>query len=158
MPMIEEHGFVGNIWVRQNFMEKAGDAVGGHIHYHDHVSLLAKGKVSVQIDDGEPKEFVAPTFIVVRKEHKHRITALEDGTVWYCVFAMRDIYGDVTEIIDEANVPIYPEKGGVSKDNPPLWSMSAPDDYWDGKEINRGFSKSPSVGPTWVELDHDHGH
>lgn len=157
MSMIEEHGFVGNIWVRQNYMEKAGDTVGGHLHYHDHVSLLAKGKVAVQIDDGEPKEFTAPTFIVVRKEHKHRITALEDGTVWYCVFAMRDIYGDVTEIIDEANLPAYPERGDtVSKDNPPKWSFHAPDGYWDDKPIEREAAKSPDSGPTWVDLEHDH--
>lgn len=154
MPLIEEHGFVGNIWVRQNFMEKAGDVVGGHLHYHDHVSLLAKGKVAVQVDDGEPKEFVAPTFIVVRKEHKHKITALEDNTVWYCVFAMRDIYGDVTEIIDDANIPKYP--GEVSKDNPPIWSMSAPDGYWDNKPIEREPAKNPASGPTWVELEHKH--
>lgn len=103
--MIEELGFVGNIWVRQNYMEKAGDYVGGHAHVHDHISLLTSGKVNVVIDGGEPKEFTAPTFIVIKKGLRHQITALEDNTVWYCVFAMRDIHGDPTDIISEANMP-----------------------------------------------------
>lgn len=103
--MIEELGFVGNIWVRQNYMEKAGDILGGHAHTHDHVSLLTSGKVTVKVGDYEPKEFTAPTFIVIRKGLRHTITALEDNTVWYCVFAMRDIDGDPTEIVSEANLP-----------------------------------------------------
>lgn len=103
--MIEELGFVGNIWVRQNYMEKAGDVLGGHAHTHDHISLLTSGKVKVVVNGGEPKEFTAPTFIVIRKGLRHEITALVDGTVWYCVFAMRDIDGDTTEIVSEANLP-----------------------------------------------------
>lgn len=156
MPMIEEHGFVGNIWVRQNYMEKAGDVVGGHMHYHDHVSLLVKGKVSVQVDDESPKEFSAPTFIVVRKERRHRITALEDEVIWYCVFAMRDINGDVTDIIDEANMPIYGDNPTLYP-NPPVWSSAAPEDYWDNKVIERKTKPASLAGKTWVELEHSHG-
>lgn len=143
MSMVEEHGFVGNIWVRQNYMREAGDVVGGHMHYHDHVSLLVKGSVSVQIDDEPPKNFVAPTFIVVRKEHRHRITALEDDTIWYCVFAMRDINGDVADIVDPANLPNYPREAAAA----------APDGFWDGVEVERSV-KPASVGKTWVELEH----
>jgi hypothetical protein len=143
--MIEEHGFVGNIWVRQNYMQKAGDVVGGHMHYHDHVSLLVKGSVQVQINDEPPKDFVAPTFIVVRKEHRHKITALENDTIWYCVFAMRDIDGDVADIIDPANLPNYP----------PLAADAAPDNFWDGVPIER-LVKPASLGKTWVELEHSH--
>lgn len=145
MSMVEEHGFVGNVWVRQNYMQKAGDVVGGHMHYHDHVSLLVRGSVSVQIGDSEPKTFTAPTFIVVRKEHKHKITAMEDDTIWYCVFAMRDINGDVADIVDPANLPNYP---GTA-------SAAALDDYWEGKEIKRE-TKPASLGKTWVELEHSH--
>ena len=35
-----ELGFFGNIWVRQHFLEKAGDVIDGHKHHFDHVSLL----------------------------------------------------------------------------------------------------------------------
>lgn len=116
---IEELGFVGNVWVRQCWMEKKGDKVGGHMHYHDHVSLLCKGSVQVQVGNFEPKVFTAPTFIVIKKDHIHEITALEDDTVWYCVFAVRDIDGNLTDIYDENNVPNY--------------AGPAPYNYWDKK-------------------------
>jgi hypothetical protein len=112
----EELGYIGNIWVRQNYLEKTGDQVGGHVHYFDHVSLLAKGSVEVCIDGQQPYIFHAPTFIVIRKHHRHRITALEDDTSWYCVFAARDIDGNVEEIVNPKNDPWF--------------SNAAPDDYW----------------------------
>jgi len=94
-----ELGFFGNIWVRQNLLEKVGDTNGGgHEHKFDHVSLLTHGRVSVEIEGHPAKEFTAPTFIVIRKEHSHKFTALEENTVWYCVFALRDLDG---EPIDE---------------------------------------------------------
>lgn len=154
MAMVEEHGFVGNIWVRQNFMHKAGDVVGGHLHYHDHVSLLVQGSVEVQINDEEPKQFVAPTFIVVRKEHRHRITALEDKTIWYCVFAMRDINGDVADIIDEKNMPNVP----LDNNSVPEFSLPAPEGYWDNRPIERNVKPTEVTGKTWVELEHEHEH
>lgn len=114
--MIEEHGFFGNIWVRQNHMLRAGDTVGGHIHFFDHVSLLVQGSVSVTIDGKNTYVFNAPTFIVIRKNESHTITALKDNTVWYCVFAARDIYGDVQDIVDPKNDPWFTYK--------------APSDFW----------------------------
>ena len=117
----EELGYIGNIWVRQNYLEKTGDSVSGHIHYFDHVSLLAKGSVSVEIDGKGVHEFSAPTFIVIRKNHKHKITALEDDTSWYCVFATRDIYGETQDIVDEANDPWF--------------ARGASADFWDNKDL-----------------------
>ena len=95
-------GYFGNVWVRQNILEKVGDTNGGgHKHKFDHVSLLTQGKVKVEIDGYPPKEFSAPTFIVVRKEHNHKFTALEDDTVWYCIFALRDLDGEpIEELFD----------------------------------------------------------
>lgn len=116
----EQLGYIGNIWVRQNYLEKAGDTIGGHIHYFDHVSLLAKGSVEVSIDGGEPHRFDAPTFIVIRKQHRHQITALEDDTSWYCVFAVRDIDGSVADIVDPSNEPWF--------------ALDAPSDFWDKRD------------------------
>lgn len=117
----EELGYIGNIWVRQNYLEKTGDKVGGHVHYFDHVSLLAKGSVEVRIDGREPHVFHAPTFIVIRKQHRHEITALEDDTSWYCVFAARDIDGNVEDIVDEKNEPWF--------------AVGAPDNFWDKRNL-----------------------
>jgi hypothetical protein len=105
--IIEEFGFVGNVWIRQNWLLRKGDTGGGHTHYHDHVSLLVRGSVEVQVDDNAPKQFVSPTFIVIKKDKVHKITALEDNTVYYCVFAMRDVNGEVLDIYQERNLPDY---------------------------------------------------
>jgi len=99
-------GYYGNIWVRQNVLHKTGDAFPGHLHSFDHVSLLTKGSVEVEVEGFPPKKFVAPTFIVIRKEHKHTFTALEDDTHWYCVFALRNLDGDVTEIYGDNHDPL----------------------------------------------------
>lgn len=131
-----ELGYFGNIWVRQNVLERAGDFVGGHIHLFDHVSLLARGSVEVSIDGYPPKIFTAPTFIVIKKEHRHRFTALEDDTLWYCVFAIRDDDGELTDI--------YPDTSN------PLFINSVGDTYWDHRKklekmsINIGEKPFPS--------------
>jgi hypothetical protein len=101
-----ELGFFGNIWVRQNVLEKAGDGLGGHTHNFDHVSLVTKGSVKVEVEGSEPKEFKAPTFIVIRKDYKHKFTALEDDTNYYCVFALRDLDGNVMEIYGKEHDPL----------------------------------------------------
>jgi hypothetical protein len=102
MNKMDDLGYFGNIWVRQNLLENVGDTNGGgHTHKFDHVSLLTQGKVSVEIEGYPAKEFTAPTFIVVRKEHRHKFTALEPNTVWYCVFALRDLDGEpIDELFD----------------------------------------------------------
>jgi hypothetical protein len=100
-----ELGYFGNIWVRQNHLPIAGTVAPGHTHEFDHVSLLCKGKVRVTIPGFEPKEFTAPTFIVIKKEYEHQFEALEDDTVWYCVFALRDIDGNVTDMYGGDNSP-----------------------------------------------------
>lgn len=124
MALIEEHGFVGNVWVRQNWLLKAGDTAGGHAHYHDHVSLLVKGSVEITVNNNKPKQFHAPTYIVIKKQHRHQIVALEDDTVFYCVFALRDIDGNVVDIYQDANVPDY-------GDESPEYTKVAPHDYWE---------------------------
>jgi hypothetical protein len=127
LSKITEMGYFGNIWVRSHFLEKAGDINDdeGHLHYFDHVSLLYKGRVRVEVTDPETgnsntKEFQAPTFIVIRKTHKHKITALEDECGWYCVFALRDVNGDITDVYSGNNDPY----GGPLED-----------DYWTKQKL-----------------------
>lgn len=123
MSKMSELGWFGNIWVRQNVLPSKGDAYAGHTHKFDHVTLLVSGRVLVEVEGCAPKEFAAPTFIVVRKEHKHQITALENNTIYYCVFALRDIDGEVVE-------DIY----GVQHD--PMSASSVEDDYWGKVQIS----------------------
>jgi hypothetical protein len=118
MNKMSELGWFGNIWVRQNNLPKSGDFYDGHVHKFDHVTLLVSGKVYVEVEGHEGKEFSAPTFIVIRKEHKHKMTAMEDNTVYYCVFALRNLDGDV---IDD----IY------GNHHDPMSASSVADNYWD---------------------------
>jgi len=132
----EELGFFGNVWVRSNHLEKKGDFVKGHKHKFDHVSLLASGKVQVQIANLEPQIFTAPTFIVIRKEFVHKITALEDNCIWYCVFAMRRIDG---EVVDMDEMEIY------NKANDPMPGSMVPLDYWKNAEKLKKLSIESSA-------------
>jgi|TARA_B100000902_G_C26801853_1_gene664852 hypothetical protein len=116
-----ELGFFGNIWVRQNVMEEAGESFPGHKHKFDHVTLLSKGEIEVEVEGYEPKIFKAPTFVVIRKEHNHKITALTDDVLYYCVFAVRDLDG---EPVDEI----------IADEIDPMSAKSVADDYWDKKE------------------------
>lgn len=119
MSMQGDLGYFGNIWVRQNLLENIGDSNGGgHSHKFDHVSLLTSGKVSVEIEGHPAKEFTAPTFIVIRKEHKHKFIALEPNTNWYCVFALRDLDGEPIEEIFNPEV------------HDPLSAAAVPETYW----------------------------
>lgn len=95
-------------------LAKAGDVTHGHKHHFDHVSLLCTGKVRVTVADHPPKEFTAPTFIVIKKEYEHYFEALEDQTVWYCVFALRDVDGNVTDIYSGDNSPYGSFAGDVA--------------------------------------------
>lgn len=106
MKRISDLGFFGNIWVRQVKLEKTGDQIDGHKHHFDHVSFLTKGSVKVFVEENDPKEFKAPTFIIMKKEHQHKVVALEDDVDWFCVFALRDIDGSVIEIYEDRHNPL----------------------------------------------------
>lgn len=116
-----ELGYFGNIWVRQHVIEKKGNDFPGHTHKFDHVTLLSKGSVMVHVDGKEPKKFTAPTFIIIRKEYQHRIEALEDDTIYYCVFALRNIDGEVVEDI-------------FAEEHDPMSAMDVSEDYWEKRK------------------------
>lgn len=83
-------GFFGNVWVRLQFYPKKGDSFLGHKHDHDHMSLVSTGAVKVEVDGQAPKIYKAPAFFEVPANINHFMTAEEDGTSVYCVFAVLD--------------------------------------------------------------------
>lgn len=91
-----------NLWLRQMHFAKAGDANEGHLHNYDHMTLLAHGSVNVHVD-GNTTAFKAPHMIFIKAGKSHYIEALEDGTVAYCVHALRD--KDTAEILDPDQIP-----------------------------------------------------
>lgn len=111
---------VANTWIKQMVFEKAGDVNPGHKHAFDHQTLLGKGKVKVTVN-GKESVFEAPTIIFIRAGHEHTIEALEDGTICYCIHAIRD--GErVEDIVDPDDVPV-----GVQFDATPLIQGGAPE-------------------------------
>lgn len=94
---------VSNLWLRQMRFVNAGDRNEGHVHNFDHITLLAKGSVTVDVE-GAMTKFVAPHMIYIAKGKRHFLIADEDDTVAYCVHALRT--GEREEdIIDPAMIP-----------------------------------------------------
>ena len=117
-------GYFGNIWVRSHEFRKKGDTNGGgHYHNFDHVTLLAVGSVLVEVEGHDPKEFHAPTFIVIKKEHKHKFTALTDGVVYYCVFALRDENGELTDMYNGDKSPYSMVRDDEIEEKIKLWNQ-----------------------------------
>jgi quercetin dioxygenase-like cupin family protein len=54
--------------------------------------------------NGQTTDFKAPQMIYIQAGKSHFIEALEDGTVAYCVHALRD--ANTEEIIDPSQVPM----------------------------------------------------
>jgi quercetin dioxygenase-like cupin family protein len=94
-------GCVKNLFVRQMHFINAGDCEEGHVHQFDHLTLLAKGRLAVGIN-GEVTEFTAPQMIYINANLRHKIVALSDNTVAYCIHALREESGD---ILDTSMVP-----------------------------------------------------
>jgi quercetin dioxygenase-like cupin family protein len=84
------------------YFAKAGDANEGHVHNYDHMTLLAHGSVKVHVGE-DVTEFKAPHMIFIKAGKSHFIEAIEDGTIAYCVHALRD--KDTAEILDPDQIP-----------------------------------------------------
>lgn len=96
---------VDNVFVKLHHFDNAGDTHQGHSHTFNHITLLASGRLLMQHDNGE-QEFTAPHLIVTPKGITHKFTALEAGTVFCCIHAIRD--GDGVD--DVAAPDMSPEK------------------------------------------------
>ena len=106
-------GDFGNVWLRLQQYPKKDKVVQGHTHFHDHMSLLVKVGLRVYVEGKEPFEVWAssnpevPTFFEVPAEHNHTFLPLEDDTVAYCVFAMRDMNGELTDDKNKSDASQY---------------------------------------------------
>lgn len=78
-----------NVFVRMMYLIKAGDTVQGHAHTFDHITLISRGSVKMEHDNGSA-EYAAPALVITPKDIHHKFTALEDKTVLCCIHAVRD--------------------------------------------------------------------
>ncbi|OQW34876.1 MAG: hypothetical protein A4E20_01480 [Nitrospira sp. SG-bin2] len=81
---------VNGMWVRQLLFEQVGDTHRGHYHSEDHATLLTYGSLSINVD-GVGHTYTAPHIIVITKGKRHDLTALEPGTLAYCVAPVADV-------------------------------------------------------------------
>ncbi len=98
----------GNIFVRQGDPLREGAVVIGHRHNFDHTTFCRAGSLRIELIDeslpdmtweqalkaGTVKRFVLRAsdkinWMLIRAGRYHRITALEDGSVYQCVYAHR---------------------------------------------------------------------
>ena len=91
----------GNIYIRRVRLAKAGDVLHGHTHNFDHTTIVFTGAVHVhatcEAGCNKKQDFAAPSHFLVRKDWRHEITALVDGTEFWCVYSHRDPQGNVVQ-------------------------------------------------------------
>jgi quercetin dioxygenase-like cupin family protein len=78
------HHFSSGLYAKECMFPKGAQIVQ-HKHNYDHLSILAKGKVMVVVDDKEI-EVSAPACLKIEADKHHGVLALED-CVWYCIHA-----------------------------------------------------------------------
>lgn len=94
---------VSNLWVRMMHFDKAGDCNEGHEHNYDHITLLSKGSVEVDVE-GQKTVFKAPHMIYIIAGKRHFLKALEDDTVASCLHALRSGERE-QDILDPSMIP-----------------------------------------------------
>lgn len=91
----------GNVFIRPNRLPALGDRVQGHKHNFDHVTIVFTGAILVRatLPSGAvvEREFHAPAHCLIRADVEHEITALADGTEFWCVYAHRTPQGEVVQ-------------------------------------------------------------
>lgn len=92
------HHFSAGLYAKQMTLPAKHFAVS-HAHAYDHLSVLAKGSVTVEVD-GVRAEYTAPACINILAGKHHTITAHEDS-VWLCIHAT-----DKTDVADMDEVLI----------------------------------------------------
>ena len=92
----------GNIFIRPNHLEKVGDSTPGHTHNFDHTTIFFSGSflVKAKMPDGSVIErtFKAPAHALIRADVEHDIIALENNSVFWCVYSHRNPQGEISEV------------------------------------------------------------
>lgn len=102
-----QHYISGGVYVKQLILEHKDDTVLGHAHALDHLSLLAKGVVDVDVE-GVSTRYVAPTAVTVKAGLRHQIRAVTDDCLWYCIHAIPDdLRGE--ELLDDVVIRRVPQ-------------------------------------------------
>ena len=100
-PNYIEFAEVDGMWVRAYTLTKEHQVAVQHVHEHDHITLLANGKVAFWQDGVLVDSYVAPAVITVPAGRKHAFVALSDNVVFCCLHNLRGTDETVPKILDE---------------------------------------------------------
>lgn len=91
----------GPIGHRRFTLDKKCQTNLNHKHNYDHTTIVINGRIEITVEkeDGSKskKEFTAGELFEVPAQQLHTIKALEDNSVYLCVFSHRDFNGLVTQ-------------------------------------------------------------
>lgn len=100
-----EYAAYGNVFIREGRLDK-DSFVAGHAHAFDHVTYIPCGAVLFErLKDGVVEASVEKragekNWILIKAGTEHRLTGLEDGTVYHCIYAHRNPQGEVVQDYD----------------------------------------------------------
>lgn len=89
-----DNGDPAGLYSKAMHFEKAGDFIPGHLHQYDHPTLFAVGEFEVDVE-GIKQHVKAPHQMLIRKDKQHRITALTDHALAFCIHIVRDADGGI---------------------------------------------------------------
>lgn len=91
----------GNIYIRKNHLSGVGDRIEGHTHNFDHTTLFQRGAfhVKAKLPNGTvvERDFVAPSFALIKADVEHEITATVADSEFWCVYSHRTPQGDIVQ-------------------------------------------------------------
>lgn len=98
----------GNIFIRQGVIELAGGIVDGHEHNFDHTTYIVRGSFLIQKLDEEGNVVSSVTkratdgynWVLIKAGVRHKLTSLEDNSVYHCIYSHRTPQGDVVQEYD----------------------------------------------------------
>ena len=93
--MMITHHFSSGVYAKETRIP-AGHYLVQHVHKHDHLSILAAGKIEVMVD-GATNVIEAPRCLTIVAGKHHGVKALTD-TIWYCIHATE--CDDVSKVDD----------------------------------------------------------
>jgi quercetin dioxygenase-like cupin family protein len=97
----------GNIYIREDVLEKEGQQVPGHAHSFDHTTYVPRGALRVErldeagnaVQSVEISAANGQNWVLIKAGVKHRLTALEPFTRYHCIYSHRSPNPDGDHVI-----------------------------------------------------------
>ena len=97
----------GNIFIREEGPMAAGAVVEGHEHNFDHTTYVTKGSFLIERLEGNKvvqsvtkRAGDLKNWVLILAGACHRLTSLEDGSVYHCIYSHRTPQGEITQEYD----------------------------------------------------------